>query len=400
MYPHGYDNVTMEHNILLVVIPFLASLIAAAILHPHIVRIAKRKGIVDKPNARKLQKEPVPILGGTVVFFGITLGSVCAQSLHDCSGLLTVFAAMIVMLYTGTMDDILDLRPSTRLLIQLLAVSMLVCIGHFGLNNLRGLWGIGELPTAATILLTLFACVGIINALNLIDGVDGLSTGYCILASLIFGSLFLLSGTDRSMSVLAATTAGALIPFFLHNVFGRRSKMFIGDGGTLLMGIIMSTFVMRTIQSESASGLLESHGYSPVAFTLAVLSIPVFDTLRVMTARICRKQSPFHPDKTHLHHLFIELGCSHIITTIVILVLNLTVVASWLLAGYLGATYDAQFYTVCVVALLATTGIYVGVDLLKRRSPATFARIVELNLRYRPRREGFYLTLQHWIDRL
>lgn len=390
----------MIDHILLIVVPFLVSLVAVTIVHPHIVRIAREKGIVDKPNARKLQKEPVPILGGTVVFFGIALGAACVHTQHDGAALLAIFASMTIMLYTGTMDDILDLRPTTRLLVQLFAVGLLLYTGHFGLNNLHGLWGIYHLPAPVTILLTLFACVGIINALNLIDGVDGLSSGFCILASLIFGLLFLFSGANEPLCVLAASTVGSLIPFFLHNVFGQRSKMFIGDGGTLLMGAIMSVFVMRTIQSESASGLLASHGYSPVAFTLAVLSIPVFDTLRVMTARICRRQSPFHPDKTHLHHLFIGLGCSHIVTTIIILALDLTVVASWLLAGYLGATAEIQLYTVCIVALLATAGIYGAFALLRRLAPARYDRIVELNLRYRPRREGFFLRLQHWIDKI
>lgn len=387
-------------NSLLIVAPFLIALIAAAIMHPCIVKIAKMKKIVDNPNARKLQKQPIPILGGVVVFFGIFFSVACAHGLEDCSSLLVAFAAMMIMLYTGTMDDILDLRPSTRFAVQIFAACLLIFVGHYGLDNLHGLWNIYALPPSEYIPLTVFACVGIINALNLIDGVDGLSSGYCIMASMVFGAVFTLSGSTRPMSILALATVGSLIPFFLHNVFGKRSKMFIGDGGTLLMGIIMSVFVMRVIQSEGVSRLLDGHGYSSVAFTLAVLSIPVFDTLRVMSSRMLKGCSPFHPDKTHLHHLFIELGCSHIITTIIILTLNFLIILAWMLAGHLGVSAETQTYLVVGLALLFTTGIYGGFKLIQHRSPAAFERIVALSLRLRPKRDGFYLTLRRWIDKI
>ena len=299
-------------NSLLIVAPFLIALAAAALIHPCIVKIAKMKKIVDNPNARKLQKEPVPILGGVVVYFGIFFSVACTHGFADCSSLLVAFAAMMIMLYTGTMDDILDLRPSTRFVVQILAVCLLIFVGHYGLDDLRGLWDIHALPPSEYIPLTIFACVGIVNALNLIDGVDGLSSGYCIMASLIFGAVFTLNGTTRPMSILALATAGSLLPFFLHNVFGRRSKMFIGDGGTLLMGITMSVFVMRVIQSEGVSHLLDGRGYSSVAFTLAVLSIPVFDTLRVMSSRMLKGRSPFHPDKTHLHMQRVRRCCGEL----------------------------------------------------------------------------------------
>lgn len=387
-------------NSLLIVVPFLIALVATAIMHPCIVKIAKMKKIVDNPNARKLQKEPVPILGGVVVFFGIFFSVACTHGLEDCSSLLLAFAVMLIMLYTGTMDDILDLRPSTRFIVQIFSVCLLIFIGHYCLDNLHGLWSVYALSESTAIPLTIFACVGIVNALNLIDGVDGLSSGFCIMASALFGIVFALGGSNRPISIMAMATVGSLIPFFLHNVFGKSSKMFIGDGGTLLMGIIMSVFVMKAIQSDGVTRLLDGNGYSTVAFTLAVLSIPVFDTLRVMSSRMYKGCSPFHPDKTHLHHLFIELGCSHIVTTIIILSLNFLIILAWALSGHLGASVELQTYLVIGLALAFTTGIYGGFKLLQRRSPETFDRIVALNLRLRPKRDGFYLTLRRWMDKI
>lgn len=385
---------------LLIITPMLIAFVAVTTMHPYIVRIARLTGIVDNPNARKLQKEPVPILGGVVVYFGICLSVACVYSIRDCSSLFMVFSAMMLMLYTGTMDDILDLRPATRFLMQILAVGLLVFSGDYGLDNLQGMWGVYALPQSVAVPLTIFAGVGIINALNLIDGVDGLSTGFCIMACACFGVVFYLGGVNQPAMILAMATIGSLIPFFLHNVFGKKSKMFIGDGGTLLMGLVMSVFVMKIIQSEGVTHLLSDNGYSSIAFTLAVLSLPVFDTLRVMSARILKRQTPFNPDKTHLHHLFIELGYSHIMTTILILSLNAFIILLWLLLGVFGTTPEVQVYAVTFTGLFFTAGLYYGVKCLQRRSPKRFKRLVELNRSVRLRRVGGFLTLQKWIDRV
>ena len=388
------------HKTLLILSSLVIALVAVGFMHPHIVRIAKLKQIVDKPNARKLQKEPVAILGGVLVFFGIILSTAILDMVGDCSSLFVVIAAMMIMLYTGTMDDILNLRPSTRFVSQIFAVCLLIFAGDYGLDNLHGLWGVWGLPRAVAVPLTIFACVGIINALNLIDGVDGLSSGFCIMASLIFGTVFLRSGSSLALGVLAFSTVGALIPFFMHNVFGLRSKMYIGDGGTLVMGVVMSVFVMRTVQSAQIGQLFDTRGLSVVAFTLAVLSIPVFDTVRVMCMRMLRGQSPFHPDKTHLHHLFIEMGNSHIVTTFLVLTCNALVVLRGACAACRGLSPEGQVWLVTLAGLFFTWGVYGGVRLLQRRAPEAFRSLVAFNLRTRPRRDGVFRTIQQVIDRL
>ena len=191
---------------------------------------------------------------------------------------------------------------------------LLIFIGGSVWNVLHGLWCLDQIPQRVSIPFMLFAAVGIINAINLIDGVDGLSSGYCILTSLLFGMMFWYV-EDRTMGMLAVVATGSLIPFFFHNVFGKSSKMFIGDGGTLVMGIVMSVLVIRILRHGSMSEVYDAANIGLISFTLAVLSVSVFDTLRVMTTRILKRKSPFHPDKTHLHHMFIRLGCSHAATT-------------------------------------------------------------------------------------
>lgn len=388
------------HKTLLILSSLVIALVAVGFMHPHIVRIAKLKQIVDKPNARKLQKEPVAILGGVLVFFGIILSTAILDMVGDCSSLFVVIAAMMIMLYTGTMDDILNLRPSTRFVSQIFAVCLLIFAGDYGLDNLHGLWGVWGLPRAVAVPLTIFACVGIINALNLIDGVDGLSSGFCIMASLIFGTVFLRSGSSLALGVLAFSTVGALIPFFMHNVFGLRSKMYIGDGGTLVMGVVMSVFVMRTVQSAQIGQLFDTRGLSVVAFTLAVLSIPVFDTVRVMCMRMLRGQSPFHPDKTHLHHLFIDLGFSHIGTTFCILSLNAAVVVCLWALYAVGASVEVQLYAVVALSFLVTFGLYYFVRWNERRRNRFYRFLLRLGRVSQFERRGVFLWFQHLLDRI
>jgi len=228
--------------------------------------------------------------------------------------------------------------------------------------------------------------------------VDGLSSGYCILACVLFGALFYLSG-DSSMTILASVCAGSLVPFFLHNVYGQRSKMFIGDGGTLVLGVVISVFVIRTLRHDTLCGELGLPNLGLVPFTLSVLAVPVFDTLRVMSARIVRGVSPFQPDKTHLHHLFIGLGFSHAGTTVVILTLNFLVVLCWWLLYRGGASIDLQLYVVLGLCVLITTGLYYTVSGL---SPASRLRrrLHRLGHWTHVERTGLVLWLQRRMDRV
>lgn len=336
---------------------FIVSLCATWWIFKKVLNIAKLKNIVDNPDARKLQKVPVPVLGGIAVFFGMIVAFATAGIIYDISNMMAMVCVMTIMLYVGTMDDIIGLTPKMRFLVEILVVLLLIYFNDYSINNFHGLWGIYEIPQWLAVPLTVFACVGIINAINLIDGVNGLSSGYCIVTCLIFGSAFLING-DVERASLAILSVGALIPFFCHNVFGKESKMFIGDGGTLLMGTIMSSFVINALKTDSLVVAGTPANFGVIPFTLAVLAIPVFDTLRVMSARIIRGTSPFNPDKTHLHHLLFDLHFSHVGTTGTEILANLFVVGSWYLSYRLGASIELQLYIVIALGLLITFGFY------------------------------------------
>lgn len=376
------------------ILPFIIAAMAVFVVHPSLVKIAHMKSIVDNPDARKLNKVPVPVLGGVAVFFGIIFSlSIAGYYVEGMNIPFELILAMMIMLYTGVGDDILQLSPRLRFALQIFVVCLMMFHCGIYIDDFHGLWGVDELSWYVAVALTIFSCVGIINSINLIDGVDGLCSGYGVFASMMFAVCFMLMG-DVSYAVLAFAVAGAIFPFMLHNMFGEKYKMFLGDGGSLVLGFICSLYVMRIIQSgdDVVSG-------STISFTLAVLSIPVFDTVRVMVARIVNHRSPFSPDKTHLHHMFISLGYSHVITAINIILLNGAVVLIWHMCNLLHLTPEVQLYVTIAAGLLATSGLYYGVAYLQKNKPERYAAIQRFAQKYTIHRTGVLVKIQNFLDR-
>ena len=366
-------------------------------IHPYILKVAITKNIVDNPDARKLQRVPVPVLGGLNVVFGVLTGVMAFNLFGNFYDLFPVFASIIIILIIGLMDDMISLTPRVRFVVEIILVLFLIFTTGYQINDFHGLWGLQEVPLYLSVPLTVVASVGIINAINLIAGVDGYSSGYSIVSCALFGTMFYAMDNIR-MVTLAAIVATSLVPFFFHNVFGKHSKMFIGDAGTLSLGIVFSMFV-APILSVSPGGKPVDPNMGLVPFTLAVLCVPVFDTLRVMSARIYRGKSPFHPDKTHLHHLFIELGFSHIGTTISIITANLLVVLCWFVAYRCGLSVDVQLYIVIALGIGITFIFYPFTKRQIQKNTAYYRALHRLGEATQIKRTGFWLFLQKWVDK-
>lgn len=344
------------HTILKLFCCALLSLIAVQWIFFRILKIAKIKHLEDVPDGRKLQKQPIPVLGGLAVFFGLTVGIILAACLFtEVKSLLPVMLACMVMLYIGSIDDVLGICAGLRAFIEALTIVGLVYGSGMCIDSFHGLWGIHSFSWFLGVPLTVFVGVGLINAFNMIDGINGLSSLTCIVCSILLGIIFYKMG-DPADAALAFCFAGSLITFSLHNIFGRKSCMFIGDGGTMVMGLLVSWFVIRIMYHQGlANNQMDIIGMNTIAMLLAVVSVPVFDTLRVMCGRIIRRKSPFMPDKTHLHHLFIEIGFSHIFTSLSEVVLGLVVTTVWYISYKLGVNIEWQLYIV-----LLTTFIVIG----------------------------------------
>lgn len=347
----------MMSNLLVFIILSLLSLMVTAVFYPYVLRYARHFNVVDNPDARKLHRQPVPVMGGVAVYAGILAGCLVMSLLVSGASVRWSIMAFTIMLLLGVWDDMKNLPAILRLLVQFGIVGFYIGFtGHY-IRSLYGVFGIYELSPWVGIPLSLVAGAGTINAINMIDGVDGYSSGYGIISCACFAVIFFFTG-NMVWAALAVIVASALIPFFIHNVFGKRSKMFIGDGGTMMLGFMMVIFEFGVLSSHRGSEF-EARGIGPVALVLAVLCIPIFDTLKVMTMRMARGQSPFKADKNHLHHLFIDMGFSHLGATISILSINFTVILTWLLLWQCGASINMQFCIVALMGFTVTFGFYI-----------------------------------------
>lgn len=383
----------------------LMAVVAVRWAYFKILRIAKDKGLVDNPDARKLQKTPIPVTGGLAVFFGVAMGLLAGYTVGGLMNvdfriqLMPVLAAMVVMLYIGAMDDIMGLTPAARFIIEILTVLGLIYAGGGCVDTFHGLWGIEKFSWWLAVPLTVFAGVGIINAVNMVDGVNGLSSTLCMLCSIMFGTVFVRSG-DVANATLAFTVAAALFPFMIHNVFGLNSRMFIGDAGTMVMGILLAWFTMCLLRSDSPIPYYDkADGVNMIAFALAVLCVPVFDTVRVMGMRMAKKKSPFHPDKTHLHHVFINVGVSHFFTMLTEVVIMLVVVAIWAISVKMYVSIEWQLYIVVMVSMLFVWGTYVIINYHAQHHTEALHQLVNFSIRTHLGRTEWWKRFTFWLDK-
>jgi len=297
---------------------------------PVIVRIARAKGLVDKPNHRTSHEGAVPLLGGVAVFGGILLGVSLFIPENDRSNFRYILAALVILFFVGQKDDIIGISWQKKFIAQLISAAILVFFGDFRFATLHGFVGVHEIPFWASAALTIFLFILIINAFNLIDGIDGLAAGTGILISGIFGVWLHL--TDHSgLAVVAWSLTGALIPFFIYNVFGTKNKLFLGDTGSLLIGVLMAVFAAAVCKEELPKDHMMYMRATP-SVAIAVLIYPLFDLLRVVTIRLSKGQSPFAADRNHIHHLFIDAGISHRRSTFYILLITVSAIAiAWIL---------------------------------------------------------------------
>ncbi len=391
--------------IMAVMIGALGALLAVHWIYFKILKIALVKGLVDNPDARKLQKRPVPVVGGLAVYFGLLTGMMAAAvygslfgsaDIHFC--LFPVFTAMSIMLYVGAMDDILGLSPASRFVIEIGTILCLVFSSGMCIHTFRGMWGIWELSWWVAVPLTVIAGVGIINAVNMIDGVNGLSSGLCFTCCILFGLAF-IKAQDAPNAILAFTMAGAIIPFYIHNVFGSKSRMFIGDAGTMVWGVLITWFVICLLSKENLTPyFVNIKRINMIAFTLSVLAVPIFDTLRVMTMRVYHKKSPFHPDKTHLHHAFVNVGISHFITSAVEILLSLLIVGIWALSVVLGCGMEAQLYIVIGSAIFFVWGTYAFLHYHAKHHTEFMHKISGYSVRTHLGRTTWWKAITDWLD--
>ncbi len=290
-----------------------------------IMYIAIEKHLVDKPDNRSVHTSNTPTLGGIGIYISLVLVISLAGAVLNSKSLLILAGGLTLLFFLGLKDDLLVLAPSKKFLGQLVASFLFVTITDVRIIGFSNIFSVEVLPYWVSIAFTIFVFVLIINAYNLIDGIDGLAGTIALMASLVFGGLFYQAEYVGS-ATLTVALAGALIAFLRLNL-SKKNKIFMGDTGSLIVGFMLAVFAVSYIsysQSQTALGAKDS---SPI-IAVAILFFPLMDTLRIFFIRIfVHKTSPFLADKNHIHHRILSLGYSHIQATGIIAATNLAVIA-------------------------------------------------------------------------
>lgn len=315
---------------------------------PRLVFVSVKRRLFDVPNSRSSHTRAVPRLGGIIFLpcmmfsfafvLGIRelLGIGVATELRESLLLEMLFlmCGLTVIYAIGVLDDLRGVSFRKKFAAQILA-ALFFLFGGIYIDNLHGIFGIYELPLGISYLLTIFITVLIINAINLIDGIDGLASGLSSVALAVYGFWF-FSVELYAYAMLAFSLLGSVMIFFMYNVFGRRMKLFMGDTGSLILGYCLAFFAIRFCQLNATPefGVV---GAPIVAFS--TLFIPIFDVFRVFIVRIKHGKSPFLPDKNHIHHKLLAVGMSHRQAMLSLLIASfMFIIINWLFVKILGET--------------------------------------------------------------
>jgi len=305
------------NSILILFIAFLISSICV----PLVIKLAIKKRLLGEyGEGRHVHKGFVPRLGGVAIFAGLFFSQIYFLLSHYNTNLISqayllIIFCSFVMFLVGTLDDLINIKASLKFVIQIIISLILVWQADVRIISFYGLFGIDSLPMWFSYLFSIAVITFFINGYNLIDGIDSLSASIGMYVIMCFSLVFIYNNLYQDV-LLAFSIIGSLIGFWLYNK--PPARIFMGDSGTLSIGLIIACFAIKA----SNLPIDAQNNYSPV-FAMIVLVYPVIDTLRVFTKRILNGVSPFTPDKNHIHHLLLNIGCSHGKATKIIILFSL-----------------------------------------------------------------------------
>ncbi len=305
---------------------FVTAFVITFLAIPKIIFFAQKFRLYDSAGERSSHKGEVPIFGGISIFAGIIFSLLFWAEIEQIQ---FIIVSMLVVFFVGVIDDLLSLSPTRKLIGQIIAILMIIYLHDLQIDNMHGVLGIYELPDIVATLFTVFVVIVITNGFNLIDGVDGLAGSLGIVASFSFGLLSVISG-QINMSLIAFTLMGSLIGFLIYNK--HPAKIFMGDTGSLVVGLVLSILAINTINSGIINDYIHLPNKGPLV-AIAILAVLLFDSLRVFIVRVIKGRNPLSPDMNHIHHALLNLGYGHQKTTLIICIINilLIVVAYFLL---------------------------------------------------------------------
>lgn len=342
------------------ILVFLTAFAVVLYSTPALIKVAVLKRLIDLPTEdRKIHKRAVPTIGG-IIIYAATLFSFSLwyniDDLHDYDQIYEsvkefkiLVATSLVLFFVGVKDDIIGTSPVKKLFANILVGLILVLMGDIRITGLHGVFGVNEIPHWGSVFLSLFTYIVVVNAMNLIDGVDGLAAGVGFIASSAFGIWFVFAN-EYTLASLSFSLSGALLGFLIFNF--SPAKIFMGDSGSLIIGMFLCVLSIKLIEYP----LSRLDGFwvriSNPVIVIAALSYPLTDTLRIFIIRAIKGQSPFNADRNHLHHRLLDCGYSHIKTVVIIYLFSIVAIGASLLSYYLSPSLSLFAVIGCCVLFI------------------------------------------------
>ncbi|MDX2188527.1 MAG: MraY family glycosyltransferase [Bacteroidota bacterium] len=291
---------------------FIWAFLISVFAIPSIINVAHLKQLLDEPNLRTVHLSLTPRLGGIAIFAGFASSMTIFGDFNK--EIQQIIAGCIVLFFIGLKDDIVSVSPFKKFFVQVLATGIVIFIGDIRITSFQGIFGLYDLPVGISYAFTGLVIVGITNAFNLIDGLDGLAGAIVVFATFIFGIFFFLNGSfiSTTYAYVSFCLLGGVMGFLRFNI--RKAIIFMGDTGSLVCGFIVAVLAIKFIELKPLP--------SSPAVAISILAIPILDTLRVFIIRIYKGRSPFSPDKNHIHHIFRSWGITPFRTLTLIISIN------------------------------------------------------------------------------
>lgn len=348
-----------------VLIASLLSFSVSFFMIPVIIRMAVLRSLLDLPGHRKIHTSPTPSMGGIAVFSALLISLLLVVDFAGSPEIAGFLAAMTIIFLVGLKDDIFFIAPIMKFAGQVLAVLMLLAVAPYRLVSFGGFMGIDALHPAVSFVFTALTMLVIINAFNLIDGVDGLAALMGSSTLCFLGIAMLLKG-DTAHTIVAFSAFSAIIAFLIFN--WNPARIFMGDTGSLVLGFINAVLVVRFISLYSDQEATTFISVAP-AIGFALFFVPMADLLRLVIIRLQQGKSPFEPDMQHLHHCLLEKGLNHRQTSILLVVSNCFFIAYAIVMQHLGNT--VLIFSMFMIGAL----FYLGLKKLSLKTKTTDADI-------------------------
>ncbi|MDC0204181.1 undecaprenyl/decaprenyl-phosphate alpha-N-acetylglucosaminyl 1-phosphate transferase [Flavobacteriales bacterium] len=328
---------------------FCTALLITYIAIPKVIFFSEKFKLFDSAGKRASHEGSTPVFGGIAIFAGIIFSLLFWANLENIQYILVSF---LVVFFVGIIDDLLTLSPVKKLIGQIISILIIIYLGDLQIDNMYGVLGVHVLPAWASTSFTIFVVIVIANGFNLIDGVDGLAGGLGMIAAFSFGviSLFIIDIPGQvDMAIIAFTLMGALLGFLKYNL--HPSKIFMGDTGSLVVGIILAVLAINTIKHGLITETIHFSNKGPL-LAIMILAIPLFDSLRVFIVRIVKGRHPLYPGREHIHHALLKLGFGHTQTSLILCVFAIILIVFSYFLLKLNINYSIAILAVISFSLL------------------------------------------------